>query len=128
MEMLLFLVAAILVARMLGLESYRKALFLGLLCVSYPVLIFSLTAEQYLFAVFYLILMIYLQDDPVGGSLGYIAATGSMLTSGIFFPLITWDHSFKQFVLRHLEALRCVLCGNDPLRSADGLSGHSQLY
>ncbi len=106
MEMLLFLVAAILVARMLGLESYRKALFLGLLCVSYPVLIFSLTAEQYLFAVFYLILMIYLQDDPVGGSLGYIAATGSMLTSGIFFPLITWDRSFKQFVLRTLK-----LCG-----------------
>ena len=29
-----------------------------------------------------------------------------MLTSGIFFPLITWDHSFKQFVLRTLK-----LCG-----------------
>ena len=106
LETLLFLVAAVLVARMLGLVGYRKALFLGLLCVSYPVLIFSLTAEQYLFAVFYLVLMLYLQDEKIGGSLGYIAATGSMLTTGIFFPLITWDKRFSQFVKNTLK-----LCG-----------------
>ena len=105
-EMLLFLVATVLVARMLGLTGYRKALFLGLLCVSYPVLIFSLTAEQYLLAVFYLVLMLYLRQDKLGGSLGYIAATGSMLTTGIFFPLITWDKKFSQFVKNTL-----TLCG-----------------
>ena len=106
MEMLLFLVSTVLIARMLGLTGYRKALFLGILCVSYPVLIFSLTAEQYLFAVFYLVLMIYLMDDPLGGSLGYVAATGSMLTSGIFFPLITWDWRFRKFVRNTMK-----LCG-----------------
>lgn len=66
MEMLLFLVSTVLIARMLGLTGYRKALFLGILCVSYPVLIFSLTAEQYLFAVFYLVLMIYLMGRSLG--------------------------------------------------------------
>ena len=106
MSMLLYLVAAVLIARMLGLQSYRKALFLCLLCVSYPVLIFSLTAEQYLFAVFYLILMLYLHQDKVGGGLGYIAATGSMLTTGIFFPVLTWDRTFSRFVKNTL-----ILCG-----------------
>ena len=106
MAMLLYLIATVLIARMLGLGGYRKVLFLGLLCVSYPVLIFSLTAEQYLFAVFYLVLMLYLHQDKVGGSLGYIAATGSMLTTGIFFPAITWDRKFSNFVKNTLK-----LCG-----------------
>lgn len=106
MAMLLYLIATVLIARMLGLGGYRKVLFLGLLCVSYPVLIFSLTAEQYLFAVFYLVLMLYLHQDKVGGSLSYIAATGSMLTTGIFFPVITWDRKFSNFVKNTLK-----LCG-----------------
>lgn len=106
MSMLLYLVATVLIARMLELSGYRKALFLCLLCVSYPVLIFSLTAEQYLFAVFYLVLMLYLHQDKVGGSLGYIAATGSMLTTGIFFPILTWDRKFGRFVTNTLK-----LCG-----------------
>lgn len=106
MEVLLFLVAAILIARMMKLRGASKALFLVLLSVSFPVLIFSLTAEQYLFAVFYLVWMIYLCDEPLGGSVGYIAATGSMLTTGIFFPLITWHKKFGTFVKRTL-----LLCG-----------------
>ena len=106
MSMLLYLIATVLISRMLGLSGYRKVLFLGLLCVSYPVLIFSLTAEQYLFAVFYLILMLYLHQDKIGGSLGYIAATGSMLTTGIFFPILTWDRKFSRFVKNTL-----TLCG-----------------
>ncbi len=106
MSILLYLIATVLISRMLGLSGYRKVLFLGLLCVSYPVLIFSLTAEQYLFAVFYLILMLYLHQDKIGGSLGYIAATGSMLTTGIFFPILTWDRKFSRFVKNTL-----TLCG-----------------
>lgn len=106
LEMLLFLISCILLARMLQLSGARKALFLGLLCVSYPVLIFSLTAEQYLLAIFYLILMMYLRTEATGGALGYIAATGSMLTSGIFFPLITWDKRLRVFIRNTLQ-----LCG-----------------
>lgn len=106
MQMLLFLVAVVLLGRMMKLEGAEKALFLTLLCVCYPVLIFVLTAEQYLMAVFYLVLLIYLRQEPVTQSMSYLAATGSMLTSGIWFPLVTWDRDFKTFVKK-----TGVLCG-----------------
>lgn len=106
MQMLLFLVAMVLLSRMLDLHGAEKALFLTMLCVSYPVLIFALTAEQYLMALFYLMVLLYLRRDPVGQSLGYIAATGSMLTSGIWFPLVTWDRDLRRFVKKTL-----ILCG-----------------
>lgn len=105
-QMLLFLIAAVLLGRMMGLKGAEKALFLTMLCLSYPVLIFSLTAEQYLIAVFYLILLIYLEREPVGQSVSYIAATGSLLTSGIWFPLVTWNRDFKKFVKHTM-----LLCG-----------------
>lgn len=97
MQMFLYLVAVVLMARMMELRSLEKVLFLLMLCVTYPVLIFALSAEQYLMAVFYLILLIYLRREKVGGSISYIAATGSMLTTGIFFPLVTWDRRFLVF-------------------------------
>ena len=105
-QLLLYLVAMILLSRMMGLRGAEKALFLAMLSVTYPVLIFSLTAEQYLLAVFYLILMLYLREDRTGQSMSYVAATGSLLTSGIWFPLVTWNRDLKKFVKNTL-----VLCG-----------------
>ena len=106
MQMLLFLVALILLGRMMKLEGAEKALFLTLECVCYPTLIFVLTAEQYLMAVFYLVLLLYLEKEPVAQSMSYLGATGSMLTSGIWFPLVTWDRDFKTFLKKTL-----ALCG-----------------
>lgn len=106
LQLLLFLMALVLLSRMMDLHGAEKALFLSLICVSYPVLIFALTAEQYLFAVSYLILLLYLQTDPVEKSTAFIAATGSLLTSGIWFPLVTWDRNWKLFVKKTL-----LLCG-----------------
>ena len=107
LEMFLFLVSCVLLSRMLGLKKVDKVLFLVLLSVSYPVLIFSLTAEQYLFAVFYLILMIYHRGNNTLGNFGYVAATGSMLTTGIFFPLLTWEKDLKRFVKNTLYLCLC---------------------
>lgn len=106
MEMWLFLLAAVMIARMLELQGTEKLLFLAILSVTFPVLIFSLTAEQYLMAVFWLVLLCYLEKDKVGGSLSYIAATGSMLTSGVFFPLVTWDKKPARFIKNTMK-----LCG-----------------
>ncbi len=106
MQMLLYLIAAVLLSRMMNLHGAEKGMFLAMLCLSFPVLIFSLTAEQYLMAVFYLIFLLYLQHDPVNQSLGYIAATGSLLTSGIWFPLVSWDRDFRKFVKKTF-----MLCG-----------------
>lgn len=98
MQIFLLLISLILISRMMDLHGTEKALFLVLMTLSYPTLIFALTAEQYLFAVFYLVLGIYLSGDKVGGSLCFIGATGSMLTSGALFPVFTWDKDFKTFV------------------------------
>ena len=106
MQMLLFLVAVVLVARMMGLKGAEKGMFLLLMTVSWPTLIFVLTAEQYLFAVFYLVMMLYLDRESPERDLSYLAATGSMLTTGIWFPLLTWDRDFSRFVKKTLR-----LCG-----------------
>ena len=105
-QIFLFLVALVLLSRMMELKGPEKALFLVLLSVCYPTLIFALTAEQYLFAVFWLVLLIYLQREPVPQSTAFIAATGALLTSGVLFPLVTWDRDFKIFVKKTM-----LLCG-----------------
>ena len=105
-QIFLFLIALVLLARMMELKGPEKALFLVLMLVCFPTLIFALTAEQYLFAVFWLILLIYLQKAPVAQSTAFIAATGSLLTSGVLFPLVTWDRDFKAFVKKTM-----ILCG-----------------
>ena len=106
MQMGLYLIAVILVSRMMGLRGAEKALFLTLLSVCYPTLIFALSVEQYLVAVFYLILLIYLRKESPGGSLCFIGATGCLLTSGILFPLVTWDRDLRKFVKK--TALLCL--------------------
>lgn len=106
LQMLLYLTGLVMLGRMLELPVAEKSLFLTLMCVSYPVLIFSLTAEQYLLAVFYLLLLLYVEKNPVDQGLGFIAATGSLLTSGVWFPLVTWDRDFRKFAKKTL-----YLCG-----------------
>jgi hypothetical protein len=107
LQMGLYLVALVLLSRMLDLRSIDKALFLGLVCVTYPVLIFALTAEQYLFAVSYLILLLYLREEPVTQATAYIAATGSLLTSGVWFPLVTWDRDLRTFCKKTIKLCLC---------------------
>ncbi len=108
-QVLLFLISLVLVSRMLMLHGAEKALFLGLMTLSFPTLIFSLLAEQYLMAVFYLILMLYLHRDPLYGKLGFVAATGSLLTSGIWFPILG-DHSKLREFLKDTIQLGGIFC------------------
>lgn len=104
-QMLLFLVAVVLLSRMMELQKAEKALFLVLCSVTYPVLIFVLTTEQYLVEMFYLMLLLYLGQEERGKKLSFVAATGCMLTSGAWFPLVTWDRDFRKFVKKTLTLL-----------------------
>ncbi|MDD6023850.1 MAG: hypothetical protein PUC06_06405 [Oscillospiraceae bacterium] len=115
-QMLLYLTAVVMLGRIMKLEGMVKALYFAFHCVTYPVLIFVLTAEQYLMAVFYLIMMLYLEKDPVGKRVGFIAATGSLLTTGALFPAVTGDRKFSKFFLDSLKLCLCffavvILCG-----------------
>lgn len=69
----------------------RMALMLAMDC-SYPVLLFVLNMEQYVLSLFWMLLLIYVAVE--GGSqreraLLYIAATGSLLTTGVLLPLLS---------------------------------------
>lgn len=73
----------VMVARLLELDRRTKFLALLVLTLSYPTLLFSLMVEQYVFAVFWMVSMIYASstgEDDV--DLYIVPATGSLLTSG----------------------------------------------
>lgn len=106
-QIVLLLCNIIMIARILKLTDVSKAFFLCVSTITYPTLLFSLNMEQYVFAVFWVILLIYLYMSNNGcRDYCYIAATGSMLTSGVLFPLIT-DKS--NFVCRIKEVLKTGL-------------------
>ncbi len=86
----LFIVSMVSVARMLEAKKQTKLLFLVLTAVSYPFLLNTLNLEQYVFSVFWLIMFIYYYVFNLKGKRYlFIASTGSLLTSGIMFPLLT---------------------------------------
>ena len=93
---ILLFAAFVTLARLLELRGLAKAAFLTALTLTYPTLLYSLNMEQYIFSVFWLIMLIYayLMKKESGDYL-YIAATGSLLTSGIFFPPLTRARSLR---------------------------------
>ncbi len=89
-QIFLFTVSMVTVARMLKISGALKVLFLVAVTVSYPFLLNSLNMEQYVFSVFWLLMFIYFYtEDLKGKEYLFIASTGSLLTSGYMFPLLT---------------------------------------
>lgn len=98
-EAILILIAFTLLARLMKLNSISKIFFLIILLLAYPTLLFMINLEQYLMSVFYLIVFLYFsfyhQEDK---DIAYIAMTGSMITSGILFPLLGEKKNVKQSI------------------------------
>ncbi len=89
-QVFLLQMAMILVSRMLKLRSIDQLIFLLFLNASYPVLMFSLNMEQYIFSLFWLILFLYSCQFGWGPKVYYfIGAAGSLLTSAVLFPLLS---------------------------------------
>lgn len=86
----LLLVCLLLVVRMTGVSGADKALSLVLTTLLFPTLFFLLNIEQYIFSVFWLILLIWLfvSGESDGRDTAWVAATGSILTSGLFIVLV----------------------------------------
>lgn len=86
-----------LLARLMKLKGFTKVLFLIFITVSFPTLLFLLNLEQYLMAFFYLIVFIYMSVNNIKDKdMAYIMAAGSMLTTGILFPLLIKKDNFKE--------------------------------
>ena len=98
-QFLLIAITTILLARLLNLNKSEKKYFYLLFSVSYPYLLFSLVLEQYAIGLFWLILTIYIYYKKKESiNYAFIGAVGTMITSGIFFPLISKFKSSKQWI------------------------------
>lgn len=102
MQALLLLFSYTLLARVLALTGAERILFLVILALSYPTLLFLFTIEQYVFSVFWVLVLLYAWHEKQDSrTLLFVAATGSLLTSGAFFPLLLEGKDPRQ----HLRTL-----------------------
>ncbi|WP_336776046.1 hypothetical protein [Paenibacillus sp. MMO-58] len=98
-QVFLLQMAMILISRMLKLRSIDQLIFLLFLNASYPVLMFSLNMEQYIFSLFWLILFLYSCQFGWGPKVYYfIGAAGSLLTSAVLFPLLSKSKQLKRIL------------------------------
>lgn len=94
----LLLVSLVLIVRMLGVSGADKALSLVLLLLLFPTLLFLLNMEQYIFSVFWLILLVwqFTSGETEGRDTSWIAASGSILISGLSIVLVPTGGTPKQ--------------------------------
>ena len=106
-QFLLLAITVIMIGRLLKLKDYQKILLYLFFSLSFPYILFGLLIEQYVVALFYLILTIYqyfkLKDNI---NYSYIGAVSSLITSGILFPLI---NKFKDIKTTLSNYLNCFL-------------------
>ncbi len=90
----------VLIVRMTGASGAVKALALICGMLLYPTLLFLLNVEQYVFSVFWLILLVWMivQGEEQGRDTAWVAASGSMVTSGIFLLLLPGKGTMKEKV------------------------------
>ncbi len=87
-QVALMLCATILLVDMTVDKKSLRICFFLTLCSSYTVLLSSLMMEQYIVAYFWLILAIYCaKHSEKHNAVAYCGATGTLLTSGIIFPI-----------------------------------------
>ena len=98
-QFLLTTISTIMIGKMMELkEEDKKYLYLLFSC-SFPYILFNIILEQYVIGLFYLILALYIYSlNKCEINYMYIGAVGTMLTSGIIFPIITKFKNFKYFI------------------------------
>lgn len=98
-QVLLLLISAIMLSRLMNIGKVSKGLFLTLFTVTYPTLLYSLNMEQYIFSLFWLIAFVYAyMNKKKNMDWHFVAAAGSMLTSGLLFPLLGSKKDIKSFI------------------------------
>lgn len=97
-QALLLFASFYLFARMMHLTPGRRACFLLLACCSYPYLLYSLMMEQYVIAVFWLSLSVYLiSEKRESCPIPLYAAMGTLLTSGAWLLASSNESPVREF-------------------------------
>ncbi len=102
-QFLLLALTTIMLARILKLKDYQKKYFYAFFSLSFPYIIFGLLIEQYVVALFYLILTIYEYDKLKGINYSYLGSVSTLITSGIIFPLITKFKDLKTTIKNYKD-------------------------
>ena len=106
-QFVLLSVSTILISRMLKLEEKDKKYLYLLFSISFSYMIFSIILEQYVIGLFYLILTCYyFYEKKLRPNYLYVGAVGTMLTSGIIFPLISEIKDLKKYIA---DTFKCFL-------------------
>lgn len=91
----------LMLTRLMKLNKITKRFFMAMIFICYPFMLFSILLEQYVYSLFYLILFIYVclnyQNQRLK-DLVYLGATGSLLTTGILFPLLASSKAPKKSI------------------------------
>ena len=89
----------LMITKILKLYDKNKLIYLLFNFCTFPLIIFSFIMEQYIFALFYLILAIYAYYFQLSKiNYLYIGSVGTLITSGIIFPLISKFKSFSNWM------------------------------
>jgi hypothetical protein len=88
-QIILLFISMVLLSRMFEVGKTSRIYFLLVSVATFPFMLFALNMEQYIFAVFWTVLLIYnsYNTRKVNGFLS-VAATGSILTSVVLIPLL----------------------------------------
>jgi len=87
----------VLLSEKLELTGKKRIGFLLLAAVGYPVLLFSLMMEQYIFTFFYVVLALYLSANVPASRAAVWGAGGTLLTSVVLLPAGCESNPVKQF-------------------------------
>lgn len=116
LQVLTLLVSMVMASRLAGLRHLDQIGFLLVYFISFPVLLFLLTIEQYIVAVFWLMLYLYsvFNGDGKDGGLREICfagAAGTLLTSGFFILFSPAKGGLKRYLINLLKAgLAFIAC------------------
>lgn len=100
LQSVLLALSIVLITRMIGVSGLIKVLTLACFSLLYPTLLFVLNVEQYVFAVFWLILLVWMivTCEERGRDTAWVAASGAMVTSGIFLLILPGKGTLKEKV------------------------------
>ena len=96
-QIFLVLLTVLIIVRSLDLNGASRKIAVLLLSVTYPVMLFSMNIEQYVFAVFWLVCLLYLiTRNAKGQRVAYLASLSSLVTSGIYIVSLESENKLKK--------------------------------
>lgn len=112
---IVLIVCSILLSRLISKE--KSGFFLIFYSLMFVTVFFMLNAEQYVFGLFWLIILIYyFVEKKKSNPLLFSAATGSLMTNIVLLPYIVFKKNWRQFIQEGIKyglifCFLIILCG-----------------